>query len=164
MHAPSRPAFAPRSAVVLLAAALAVGAASAPRADEHAEEATPAAAGTAGDVSAAAGTTSGATEPAGTSAADAPPADDFPTADVVDYVLGCMVANGNTHEALQRCSCSIDFIKARMDYKAYEQAATILQVQRDTGQRGIFYRDSNWAKRRVEQLEALQAESTLRCF
>jgi len=90
--------------------------------------------------------------------------DDYPTTAVADYVLGCMAANGNTREALQQCSCSIDFIKARMDYKSYEQAGTVLQVQRDIGQRGIFYRDSNWAKGRVERLEALQAESTLRCF
>lgn len=90
--------------------------------------------------------------------------DDFPTTAVADYVLGCMAANGNTYEALQQCSCSIDFIKARMSYKDYEQAGTVMQVQRDIGQRGIFYRDSKWAKARVEKLESLQAESTLRCF
>jgi len=90
--------------------------------------------------------------------------DDFPTTAVVDYVLGCMAANGNSHQALQQCSCSIDFIKARMSYKEYEQAGTVLQVQQDIGQRGIFYRDSHWAKDRIEKLENLQAESTLRCF
>ena len=89
---------------------------------------------------------------------------DFPTTAIADYVLGCMAANGNSYEALQQCSCSIDFIKARMDYASYEEAETILKVQRDIGQRGMFYRDSNWAKSRVERLEALQAESTLRCF
>ena len=95
---------------------------------------------------------------------DGRPTYHYPTAAIADYVLGCMVANGNTYESLQRCSCSIDYLMDRMDYKTYEQAGTILQVQRDTGQRGIFYRDSNWAKRKVEALEALQAESTLRCF
>jgi len=90
--------------------------------------------------------------------------DDFPTTAVADYVLGCMAANGNSYQALQQCSCSIDFIKARMSYKEYEQAGTVLQVQQDIGQRGIFYRDSHWAKDRIEKLENLQAESTLRCF
>lgn len=90
--------------------------------------------------------------------------DDFPTAAVADYVLGCMAANGNSYQALQQCSCSIDFIKARMSYKQYEQAGTVLQVQQDIGQRGIFYRDSHWAKDRIEKLEDLQAESTLLCF
>ncbi len=91
-------------------------------------------------------------------------ADDFPTAVVADYVLGCMAANGNSFAALHQCSCSIDFIKSRMTYSEYEKAQTIMQVQQDRGQRGIFYRDSNWAKKQVEVLEKYQAESTLRCF
>jgi len=90
--------------------------------------------------------------------------DDFPTSAVADYVLGCMAANGNTFQSLHQCSCSIDFIKARMSYAVYERSHTILQVQQDKGQRGIFYRDSNWAKGRVELLQKIQAESTLRCF
>ena len=90
--------------------------------------------------------------------------DDFPTAVVADYILGCMAANGNTYSALQQCSCSIDFIKSRMTYSEYEEAQTVMQIQHDSGQRGIFFRDSNWAKKRVEVLEKYQAESTLRCF
>lgn len=91
-------------------------------------------------------------------------ADDFPTAVIADYVLGCMAANGNSFASLHQCSCSIDFIKSRMSYRDFEEANTILQVQRDRGQRGIFYREANWAKERVAQLEKYQAESTLRCF
>ena len=90
--------------------------------------------------------------------------DDFPTTAVADYILGCMAANGNTFAALNQCSCSIDFIKSRMTYSDFEEAQTIMQVQLDRGQRGIFFRDSNWAKKRVEVLEKYQAESTLRCF
>lgn len=91
-------------------------------------------------------------------------ADSYPTAVIADYVLGCMAANGNTFASLHQCSCSIDYIKSRMSYEDYEKAQTILQVQLDRGQRGIFYRDSNWAKNRVEELQKHQAESTLRCF
>ena len=90
--------------------------------------------------------------------------DEFPTSAIADYVLACMTANGSSFESLHQCSCSIDYIKARMPYKAYERAQTVMQVQMDTGQRGIFYRDSNWAKKRVDQLQNLQAESTLKCF
>ena len=89
---------------------------------------------------------------------------EFPTAVLADYVLGCMVANGNTMTSLHQCSCSIDFIKSRMAYAEFEKAQTIMQVQLDQGQRGIFYRDSNWAKQQIERLKGLQAESTLRCF
>ena len=90
--------------------------------------------------------------------------DDYPTAVIADYVLGCMSANGNSFASLHQCSCSIDFIKSRMTYEDYEQAQTIMQAKLDRGQRGIFFRDSNWAKKRVATLEKYQAESTLRCF
>jgi len=89
---------------------------------------------------------------------------EYPTAVLADYVLGCMAANGNTFASLHQCSCSIDFIKSRMSYRDFEEANTIMQVQLDRGQCGIFYRDSNWAKKRVKQLQSYQAESTLRCF
>lgn len=90
--------------------------------------------------------------------------DPYPTATIADYVLGCMAANGNTFQSLHQCSCSIDFIKSKMSYKDFEKAQTVMQAQRDRGQRGIFFRDSNWAKKRVQELEKYQAESTLRCF
>lgn len=96
---------------------------------------------------------------------DAPSsASGYPTATIADYVLGCMAANGNTFESLHQCSCSIDYISERISYEDYEKIQTVMQVQQDRGQRGIFYRDSNWAKSRVEALQKVQAESTLRCF
>ncbi len=91
-------------------------------------------------------------------------ADKYPTAVVTDYVLACMAANGNSLTSLYQCSCSIDFIKSQMTYDDFEQAQTVMQIQLDRGQRGIFYRDSNWARQRVEKLQKVQAESTLRCF
>lgn len=91
-------------------------------------------------------------------------ANTYPTPIIADYVLGCMAANGNTHQALQQCSCSIDFIAERMSFSDYEKVQTVMQVQQDRGQRGVFYRDSAWAKEQVDTLLALQAESTLRCF
>src|SRR6186713_614696 len=35
-------------------------------------------------------------------------ASDYPTNARADYVFGCMAANGQTREALERCSCSLD--------------------------------------------------------
>lgn len=89
---------------------------------------------------------------------------DYPTAVIADYVLGCMAANGNTHESLQQCSCSIDYIRERFSYEDYEKTQTVMRVQLDRGQRGVFYRDSHWAKSKVEALQKIQAESTLKCF
>jgi len=88
----------------------------------------------------------------------------YPTHVIADYVLGCMAANGNSFESLHQCSCSIDHIMSKIEYEDFEKASTIMQVQLDKGQRGIFYRDSSWAKHGIEKFERVQAESTLKCF
>lgn len=90
--------------------------------------------------------------------------DTYPTHVIADYVLACMSANGNSYESLHQCSCSIDLIKSKMSHEDYVTAQTIMQVQLDKGQRGIFYRDSSWAKSKLKLLQKLQAESTLKCF
>jgi hypothetical protein len=38
------------------------------------------------------------------------PTNDYPTVARADYVFGCMQVNGQTRDALERCSCSIDVI------------------------------------------------------
>ena len=93
-----------------------------------------------------------------------PPGADYPTYIKADYVFACMAANGETPEMLQKCSCSIDVIASILPYEDYERADTVLRVQQDVGQRGIFYREASWAKAVVEQLQSAQAESTLQCF
>jgi hypothetical protein len=89
---------------------------------------------------------------------------DYPTAARADYVFACMAANGETLEVLHKCSCSIDVIASILSYEEYEKADTVLRAQLDIGQRGIFYRESAWAKEVVDKLRTAQAESTLRCF
>ena len=46
-------------------------------------------------------------------------AGDYPTDALADYVYGCMKANGETRDALERCSCSIDVIASIMSYDDY---------------------------------------------
>src|ERR1700730_2257841 len=58
---------------------------------------------------------------------------DYPTTARADYVIGCMAANGNTHEALLKCSCAIDTIASVMPYSHYEQAETALSLQSGGG-------------------------------
>ncbi len=88
----------------------------------------------------------------------------YPTHVIADYVLACMASNGNSFTSLHQCSCSIDLIMSKISHEDFEKANTIMQVQLDKGQRGIFYRDSNWAKHKLELFERVQAESTLKCF
>ena len=89
---------------------------------------------------------------------------DYPTYVLADYVFACMAVNGQRYDILQKCSCSIDYIAERLGYVDYEKAETIMQIQQDKGQRGIFYRETNWANDKVDLLKKLQAESTLACF
>jgi hypothetical protein len=57
----------------------------------------------------------------------------YPTAARADYVIACMAANGNTREALLKCSCAIDTIAEIMPYAHYEQAETALGLQAGGG-------------------------------
>lgn len=99
-------------------------------------------------------------------AASAARAGDYPTAPTVDYVLGCMAANGNTRESLFKCSCSIDFIAKRLPYSRYEQAETALSLQRGGGVGGRVgvFRDPPEIKQVIEELRQAQAEASLQCF
>lgn len=93
-------------------------------------------------------------------------ANDYPTAERADYVLGCMAANGNTREALLKCSCAIDEIASLMPYAQYEQAETALSMQAGggVGGRTALFRDPPEIKQAIEQLHRAQAEANLKCF
>jgi hypothetical protein len=93
-------------------------------------------------------------------------ANEYPTAETVDYVMGCMAANGNTHEALQKCSCSIDFIAKRIPFAQYEKAETALSLQLGGGVGGRvgLFRDPPELKQAIEELHQAQAEANLQCF
>lgn len=89
----------------------------------------------------------------------------YPTEVVADYVLGCMLSNGQSPDLLRKCSCSIDFIAESIPYDEYERVSTLLSLQQMPGQgRVAVYKGSGWAKTAVAHLREIQAESTLRCF
>jgi hypothetical protein len=90
---------------------------------------------------------------------------DYPTSARADYVLGCMATNGNTHEALLKCSCAIDTIASLMPYSHYEQAETALGLQAGGGVGGRvgLFRDPPQIKAVIEELRRAQAEANLQC-
>ena len=90
---------------------------------------------------------------------------DYPTAARADYVIGCMAANGNTREALLKCSCAIDTIAGLMPYSRYEQAETALSLQAGGGVGGRvgLFRDPPQIKAVIEELHRAQAEANLQC-
>ncbi len=92
-------------------------------------------------------------------------ANDYPTAETVDYVLGCMAANGNNRQAMLKCSCSIDEIAKHVPFSTYEMAETALSLQRGGGVGGRvgLFRDPPQVKQAIEQLRQAQAEASLAC-
>jgi hypothetical protein len=90
---------------------------------------------------------------------------DYPTSTRADYVIGCMAVNGNTREALLKCSCAIDTIAGLMPYAKYEQAETALSLQLGGGVGGRvgLFRDPPQIKAVIEELRRAQAEANLQC-
>ena len=90
---------------------------------------------------------------------------DYPTSARADYVIGCMAANGNTREALLKCSCAVDTIASLMPYSHYEQAETALSLQAGGGVGGRvgLFRDPPEIKAVIEELHRSQAEANLQC-
>ncbi|HEV2899479.1 MAG TPA: hypothetical protein VGX71_16935 [Pseudaminobacter sp.] len=91
-------------------------------------------------------------------------AGDYPTSALADYVLGCMRSNGQTRQALERCSCSIDVIASIMPYERYEAAETFKQMAQTTGEASGLFRESAPAKTAGSELKRAQAEADIRCF
>ena len=90
---------------------------------------------------------------------------DYPTSARADYVIGCLAANGNSREALLKCSCAIDTIAGIMPYSQYEQAETALSLQAGGGVGGRvgLFRDPPQIKAVIEELRRAQAEANLEC-
>lgn len=91
-------------------------------------------------------------------------ANDYPTSARADYVFACMQANGQTHEMLDRCSCSIDVIASILPYDRYETAETFRSMAQTTGEGAELFRESAPAKAAGADLRRAQAEADVVCF
>jgi hypothetical protein len=89
---------------------------------------------------------------------------DYPTVARADYVFGCLKANGETRQALERCSCSIDVIASILPYERYVTAETVLRMAQVPGTLGSQFRSTENAKVAVDELRRAQAEAEVRCF
>jgi hypothetical protein len=89
---------------------------------------------------------------------------DYPTSARADYVFGCMKANGETPEILQKCSCSIDVIASIIPYERYVTTETILSMSQVTGPVGSEFRSTEPARLAVQEFRRAQAEAEVRCF
>ena len=94
----------------------------------------------------------------------AEPVNDYPTVVRADYVFACMQVNGQTREALERCSCSIDAIAALLPFDQYEEAETIMRMRRLAGEKAAIFQGNPTLRAKVDDLKRAQVEAELRCF
>src|SRR5215475_97721 len=92
------------------------------------------------------------------------PTNDYPTVARADYVFGCMQVNGQTRDALERCSCSIDVIASLLPYELYEEAETVMRVRQRGGKNASMFLSMPALRAKVDDLKRAQVEAELRCF
>jgi hypothetical protein len=91
-------------------------------------------------------------------------ANDYPTAARAEYVFGCLKANGETRQAIEQCSCSIDVVASIVPYDRYVTAETVLSMSQVRGNLGGQFRTSEQANNALNDLRRAQAEAEVRCF
>ena len=89
---------------------------------------------------------------------------DYPTSARVEYVFGCLKANGETRQAIEQCSCSIDILASLLPYQRYITAETVLSMSQVRGDMGSPFRTSEQAASALNDLRRAQAEAEVRCF
>ena len=89
---------------------------------------------------------------------------DYPTSARAEYVFGCLKANGESRQAIEQCSCSIDIIASIMPYERYVTAETVLSMSQVRGNLGGQFRTSEQAASALNELRRAQAEAEVRCF
>ena len=93
-----------------------------------------------------------------------PVVNDYPTSARADYVFGCMAVNGQTQDALTRCSCSIDQIATILTYDDYVEAETVLRMRQAGGEQGALFRGTPAIREIAANLRRAQAEAEMLCF
>ena len=91
-------------------------------------------------------------------------ANDYPTSARAEYVYGCMKANGETRQAIEQCSCSIDVIASLLPYDRYITGETVLSMAQVKGYLGSQFRSTEQAATALNDLRRAQAEAEVRCF
>lgn len=93
-------------------------------------------------------------------------AHDYPTEVIGDYLFACMASNGQTQDALKKCSCSIDVISSILTYEDYAEAETFLSMRqvRGGGEKMALFRETTMAKEAVDKIRQAQIEAEIRCF
>jgi hypothetical protein len=89
---------------------------------------------------------------------------DYPTVAIADYVFGCMATNGQTREALEKCSCSVDVVASILSYDQFVEAETVARMRQVSGEKGSLFRSGVEPREALARLKRAQAEAEIRCF
>jgi hypothetical protein len=96
-------------------------------------------------------------------AAPAAMANDFPTADRMQYVLECMYRNGGSSVYVYKCSCVIDEIANKYSYDEWINISTIARYQSLPGEGGGMFRDTAENKTVAKRYREVEADANKRC-
>ncbi len=91
-------------------------------------------------------------------------ANDFPTADRVEYVLECMKNHAGKYEYLYKCSCAIDNIAKGLTFDEYVETSTALRNQTLGGPKGAEFRDPDAVKAMAKKYKAIQTGANKACY
>ncbi|MGH8728456.1 MAG: hypothetical protein ACREV9_09920 [Burkholderiales bacterium] len=91
-------------------------------------------------------------------------ANDYPTADRVEYVLECLQSYPGKYEYIHKCSCAIDYIASKLSYDEYVEISTSARGQTMMGERGAEFRDPDGIRGEAKKFKALQADASKACF
>lgn len=96
-------------------------------------------------------------------AAPAAMANDFPTADRMQYVLECMYRNGGSSVYVYKCSCVIDEIANKYKYDEWIDISTIARYQTLPGEGGGMFRDTQENRDISKRYREVEADANKRC-
>ena len=92
-------------------------------------------------------------------------ANDFPTADRVEFVMECMRDHtGGQFELLSKCSCTIDRLAEQYKYDDYVEAQTMSKAVTVAGERGSTLRDNEDAQKAARRYRASVIDAGRACF
>ncbi|HTZ70662.1 MAG TPA: hypothetical protein VMB71_08435 [Acetobacteraceae bacterium] len=90
---------------------------------------------------------------------------DYPTSARADYVIGCLMDHQFKHEFLDPCSCRIDAIADQMTFDQFDDASTVIGVQRNggMGRANALFRDTPVAHKLAKEFHAAEAKAEQSC-
>ena len=93
-------------------------------------------------------------------------ANDFPTADRMQYVFECMRErpDASRYEMIYKCSCAIDAIAAQISYGEYAELWTASRGITIAGERGSVLRDAQVSRDMVKKFRNVEDKAKEKCF